>query len=393
MKLSVVVPVHNGGPDLRACLEAIARSSRRPDELLVVDDGSTDGAVACARELGAKVFSLPDGPHGPAWARNRGAARSAGDVLVFVDADVEIHPDALERFARAFADDPELAAVFGSYDDHPSAPGHVSRYKNLLHHFVHQQGAGDAETFWAGCGAIRRDVFKSAGGFSEAYRRPSIEDIELGARLRAAGHRIRLAPEILCTHRKRWTLRSLLRTDIFARAVPWTRLILSQGKLPAGLNTDRKSRWSAAGVGLAGLAAVAVAAGLVTRRPFVAVGAAALAVGAVAAVAALNRGLYRFFFAHGGWRFRLTAIGAASSLPAVQHDGLRRPACLRTVGRGDDAAASPCHGQPLPAGFRTPQARGRRHPLRCAASPSTWARATRCPAATPFPTCIWPRTS
>jgi GT2 family glycosyltransferase len=308
MKLSVVVPVHDGGSDLRACLEAIGRSSRPPDEILVVDDGSNDDSAAVARELGARVFSLTDGPHGPARARNRGAARCSGEVLVFVDADVEVHPDTLGRFERALADDPQLAGVFGSYDDRPPAPGNVSRYKNLLHHFVHQRGAGEAETFWAGCGAIRREVFKTSGGFCEAYRRPSIEDIELGARLRAAGHRIRLAPDILCTHRKRWTLRSLLHTDIFARAVPWTRLILSQGRLPAGLNTDRASRWSAAFAVLAVVAVLAAVGALAARRPLAAAGAAAVLAAAVVAVAAWNRSLYRFFFAHGGWRFRLTAV-------------------------------------------------------------------------------------
>jgi len=312
MKLSVVVPVRDGGADLRACLQALARSSRAPDEVLVVDDGSRDGSAACARELGATVCSVTDGPRGPARARNLGAARAKGELLVFVDADVEVHPDTLERFEQTFAADVGLAAVFGSYDDAPPAPGTVSRYKNLLHHFVHQHGAGEAETFWAGCGAIRREVFASVGGFSESYRRPSIEDIELGARLRAAGHRIRLVPEILCTHRKRWTLASLLRTDIFARAVPWTRLILRQGRLPARLNTDRKSRWSAALIGLLALAALCTPAALVAGRPGLACLAAAIAVGAAVGAGLLNRRLCRFFLAHGGWRFASAAAALHS---------------------------------------------------------------------------------
>jgi GT2 family glycosyltransferase len=308
MKLSVVVPVHNGGADLRACLAALARSTRKPDEIIVVDDGSSDGAAAGAAEFAAQVVVLEGEPHGPAFARNRGAARAKGDVLVFVDADVEVHADTLARFEGVFRDDATLAAAFGSYDDRPPAPGRVSRYKNLLHHYVHQHGAPEAETFWAGCGAIRRESFTSSGGFCESYRRPSIEDIELGVRLRAAGRRIRLCPEIQCTHRKRWTLGSLLRTDILGRAVPWTRLILQQGRLPSGLNTDGRSRWSA-------LLTVLLAASLVLGVAGVALGwrasAAAAAGGACLAslgVVVLNLRLYRFFFDRGGIGFGLGAV-------------------------------------------------------------------------------------
>lgn len=308
MKLSVVVPVHNGGADLRACLGALARSSRPADEIIVVDDGSTDGAAKCAPEFSAKVIALAGAPRGPAWARNRGAARATGDLLVFVDADVEVHANTLERFERAFRDEPALTAVFGSYDDQPPASGRVSRYKNLLHHYVHQHGAREAETFWAGCGALRREVFASLGGFCENYRRPSIEDIELGARLREAGHRIRLDPEILCTHRKRWTLASLFRTDIFGRALPWTRLILRQGRLPSGLNTDGKSRWSAALAGLFVLGAILCPVSAVAGNRPLALAAAGLGLASAALLAVLNRLLYRFFFAHGGIRFGLTAM-------------------------------------------------------------------------------------
>ena len=58
MKLSVVVPAHNAGPDLRACLQALARSRRKADEIIVVDDGSTDGSMECVAELSAKSMKV-----------------------------------------------------------------------------------------------------------------------------------------------------------------------------------------------------------------------------------------------------------------------------------------------------------------------------------------------
>ena len=83
----------------------------------------------------------------------------------------------------------------------------VSQYRNLLHHFVHQEGNPEASTFWAGCGAVRRAAFDAVAGYDEArFRRPSIEDIELGYRLRRAGYRIRLDRDLQCTHLKRWRL-------------------------------------------------------------------------------------------------------------------------------------------------------------------------------------------
>ena len=104
-RLSVIVPVHNGGEGLRRCLQGLAASSRPPDEVITVDDGSTDTSAADAAALGARVLTTPAGPCGPAHARNRGAEVAAGDVLVFIDADVVVlesnhDPDMLRSSGR-----------------------------------------------------------------------------------------------------------------------------------------------------------------------------------------------------------------------------------------------------------------------------------------------------
>jgi hypothetical protein len=163
-------------------------------------------------------------------------------------------------------------------------------------------------------------VFLAANGFDEGYTRPSIEDIELGARLRQAGHRIRLCPEVQATHLKRWTLTSLWRTDIFARAIPWTRLILRQGRLFSDLNLAWHSRLGAVVAwALLGWALLAVGLALV--------GPARLALWpglgvllAIAGVAALNADLYAFFFRHGGARF--ASIAAALHVAYLLYSSL-----------------------------------------------------------------------
>jgi glycosyltransferase involved in cell wall biosynthesis len=297
--VSVVIPVRNDATRLAIALSALRLSSFAAHEVIVVDDASTDASASVAEEMGARVERLPR-RSGPAEARNRGAALARGRYLVFVDADVRVHADTLARAVDVFERDPTVDALFGSYDASPAAPGAVSQYKNLLHHHVHQTGRAEAGTFWAGCGAIRREVFLSAGGFAaSAYARPSIEDIELGVRLTRAGRRVVLRPEIQATHLKAWTLRTLLVSDVADRAIPWARLVLAEGRMPDDLNLRAGQRASA-------LLAYAMVACLVAS-PFWPP-ALALALAALGAIGILNRGLYAFFARRRGWRFLLVAV-------------------------------------------------------------------------------------
>ena len=226
--ISIIVPVHQGGAGLRTSLAAIAASDlpREMWELIVVDDASTDDTVLIAAEYADCLVRLPT-RHGPAYARNRGVEMSRGSLLAFFDPRVCPHPDALRRMVEVLEAQPDVSAVFGAYDTKPAARGFVSQYRNLLHHYVHHRSAGEAETFWAGCGAIRRDAFMAAGMYDEwKYTRAQIEDVELGHRVRALGNRILLVPAIQCSSMRRWRLRDVLRGDFKDRGVPWTRLLM-----------------------------------------------------------------------------------------------------------------------------------------------------------------------
>ena len=131
--VSVVIQATDDPSTLPACRAALAASMDPAHEVIVVDRPAS--------------LSASD-------ARNAGALRATGDVLVFVDADVEVHADALGRIRAAFAQDPRLTALHGSYDDSPRAKGTISVFRNLLHHHVHQTGGGPAETFWSGLRAV-----------------------------------------------------------------------------------------------------------------------------------------------------------------------------------------------------------------------------------------------
>jgi GT2 family glycosyltransferase len=240
--ISVIVPVHNGGHQFEQALDALIASDFAAHEIIVVDDGSTDASAARAEARGVRVLRLAS-RRGTAAARNHGARHARGRLLVFVDADVVVRRETLSRVDAHFQTQTHVAAVFGSYDDAPAATNFISQYKNLLHHFVHQQGSPSAETFWAGCGAVRRDAFEAIGGFDETrYVEPSIEDIELGYRLRRRGFVVVLERELQVKHLKRWTLASLLRADVWQRAIPWSRLILESRGMINDLNLRVRER-------------------------------------------------------------------------------------------------------------------------------------------------------
>jgi len=249
--ISIIVPAFNAVPFLEKSLPSLLLMLARGEvlEVIVADDGSTDDTADFAATQGARVVKNPR-RGGPGAARNFAAPLAKGEILWFVDADVIAHPGGAERIAAAFAD-PSVVAVHGSYDDRPPARNFMSQYKNLMHRYYHQRAHEEASTFWAGCGAVRKSAFLACGGFDTVtYKRPSVEDIDLGYRLRAAGGRLLLLKELQGTHLKFWTFANAIETDIFARAIPWARLMISREGLTDDLNVSSGERVRA---GIAGL--------------------------------------------------------------------------------------------------------------------------------------------
>jgi glycosyltransferase involved in cell wall biosynthesis len=304
--LSVIVPAYQGQNVLPLALGALEASTLPRDqwELVVVDDASTDDTPLVGAEYADVVVHLSGKPHGPAYARNRGFEVTRGEVIVFVDADVCVHPTTLAQFAEIFRTQADVGSVFGSYDDNPPGEGFISQYRNLLHHYHHQMNPGDAETFWAGCGAIRASVFAEAEMYDEwHFPRPQIEDIELGHRIRALGHRILLRPEIQCSHLKRWTFKNMIMTDLKDRGVPWARMLVAQGAMvkSKSLNLKTIEKISTA---LIWLMVLFVFAAIIMRRPQFLF----FAFFCLTPVIYVNRPLYGFFERVRGLWFALRVV-------------------------------------------------------------------------------------
>ena len=328
--LTAIIAATDQPPTLAACLDAIQKAAEPPEELIVVEAPYKDR---------------------PPNARNTGAARATGEVLVFIDADVLVHPDVFVRIRRTLSKPDAPAGVIGSYDDSPAAPGHVSRFRNLLHHYVHTSSPGDVPTFWTGLGAVRRRQFLDIGGLdSELF---GLYDIKFGMDLTAAGFRVELDPEIRGQHLKHWTLRSMSSTDLIQRGMPWLSLLIEYRQLPAPLSLGWRHKASAL-LSVAGLFALAA------RR-------ARLAATAGLAFVWLNRGFYALLHRQEGSRAAAAgvvlhvyhhAIGAAAvgaGAVAYATDASWRGASFRPTPTGRNGhAAAQSNGRPSPLGASPP---------------------------------------
>ena len=307
--VSAIVPVHNAGKHIEMCMDALIASSYPSFEIIMVDDCSTDDSVEIARQKGITILRLSR-QSGPAAARNFGALHARGEIFLFIDSDVTVRPDTISLVVSNFQHNPDITAVFGSYDDEPREENFISQYRNLFHHFHHQHSDTEAFTFWAGCGAIRKKVFEEMGGFDQKrYTKPSIEDIELGHRISKKGYRILLDRDLQVKHLKRWKFLSMLWTDIFRRAVPWSRLILETKFMPKDLNLQMSHKASSISVAL-----------MILVIPFLFFGHTKFYEIPIATIASLflsilfvnflllNRELYSFYVQKKGLRFMVRVI-------------------------------------------------------------------------------------
>ncbi len=222
-RISIIVPVRNAVSTMGRCLEAIYGSTTRPHEVVVIDDGCTDGTMDVVRGFPARIVKS-EGSGGVAAARNQGSAATEGEVLFFLDADVILEPGALAAARDAMADG-NLAVAVGLQSAESPYSNATSVYKNLWLRYTYRIRAGRFAVLYSSAVAIRRTDFERVDGFDTNYRQPNIEDSELGMRISEAGGRVDLVPGIEFLHIKRYDVISMLRTD-FHRTVGMTKVQL-----------------------------------------------------------------------------------------------------------------------------------------------------------------------
>lgn len=247
MTVSFIVPAYNAERTLAQTVETVRAAAPPGSEVVIVDDGSLDHTRSLAAALADRLVCRPC-QGGAARARNDACRAAAGDVFVFVDSDVTVRPDAVAGLLQHLADGAD--AAYGAYEAMPppevrNAP---TTYKNLIHHFTHKRGATDrSSTFWSGFSAITREAFWAVEGFDPSVTRSAdVEDIHLGYRLNDAGFRIVLDPSLQALHHKQYTFRGLVASDLFHRAIPWSKAMIQLRTAPPDLNLKHRAIVSAA---------------------------------------------------------------------------------------------------------------------------------------------------
>jgi glycosyltransferase involved in cell wall biosynthesis len=300
-RVSIIIPAYNGENILAECLTCVFESTYENLEVVLIDDGSTDGTRQVAARFPVRLVPT-QGRAGPAAARNLGALVATGDILFFIDTDVMLRADSIDRLVRRFAEG-DVDAVCGAQAVRMRHRDFVSQYKNLWMRWTYLRLTGDVPLFYTTAAAIRSAQFWQAGGFDAGYRSPSLEDTAFGQKLARLRIRVRVQPDLEVEHVKKYTLASLLRTD-FRRAVALVRLKLRH-RDELGKNNSSVPTGYLASIPLAGLGTPALLLGVILGLPFLS------AAGALtgAAVILLNRDFLETIRINEGW-----ANGLASAL-------------------------------------------------------------------------------
>jgi GT2 family glycosyltransferase len=209
----VVVPAFKADRTIRQCVMAIVNSEASPDlEIVVVDDGGhTDLAATLA---GLPVVILATGGSGSAAvARNHGAEGFTGLYLIFIDADVLIDPQCLERLLTPLQRG-DAEATVGNYSREVDGLSFAARYKQLYISRVYERRSSYLHNeFWTAIGAIDAAVFFALGGFDTSFKGACGEDTELGCRVSRRGLRILSVPNALGRHWHSHTVRQIVLND------------------------------------------------------------------------------------------------------------------------------------------------------------------------------------
>ncbi|MDP2666545.1 MAG: glycosyltransferase [Candidatus Diapherotrites archaeon] len=195
---TVIIPAYNATRTLRACLDALQEQSLSPDEIIVVDDGSTDGTPEMAKSYrSVRVISQEN--QGPAKARNKGARESKNPIIVFLDSDCVPEKNWLAEMVKPFIDE-KVAGVQGAYRTHQKSL--VARFDQADIEFRYEKMKRSSFLDWIGSysAAYRKDIFLSHGGFDEHFPRASGEDAEFSYRLSEKGYRLVFNPAAIVYH-------------------------------------------------------------------------------------------------------------------------------------------------------------------------------------------------
>jgi len=231
VKVSVVIPAYNAERTIDRCLQSVVTQQKIDDceyEIVVVDDASTDGTKKKIKKYPVRLIDLVYNL-GPAAARNRGVKETKGDIVVFIDADIEIKDrDALAKINELFVKRLDIFGVIMIKDKKALNKGLTPKYWALYKYYLWNLPGDFQSSFTTERSAVRREVFNKVGYFNEKYKKADVEDFEFGYRLDKFDLKVLIARDIKVLHHFETFVQSIKK--IIKRSWQWIRLFIRRKK-------------------------------------------------------------------------------------------------------------------------------------------------------------------
>ncbi len=207
LKVTVVIPCYNGEKFIKDAIEHLLNQTRPADQLIVVDDGSTDNSPAIIDSFQEITVIRHDRNLGLPTGRNNAWKNAVGDIVIFVDVDAYAEPDFVENILRSYVDS-DVAGVGGAgYEIHGKPMANYWRQQFLSQNYGPEPR--DDIKFLFGIGiSFRKEVLEEMGGFDPAFHTNG-EDVEICLRIKKSGKRFLYAPGAKLYHHRDDTLKSL----------------------------------------------------------------------------------------------------------------------------------------------------------------------------------------
>lgn len=228
--ISIVISNYNKAVTIGKCLEAAFSSRYKNFEVIVVDDHSKDNSVEIIKGFPCKLIHL-EKHVGAGKARNIGAFNSSGEILFFTDADCLLQKDTLSIINRVLSREQPHTIIGGTYTKIPHDRGFFSVFQSVFINYSETKNLKDPDYIATHAMVIDAQTFRKNGGFRDRFL-PILEDVEFSHRLRKAGYKLLVNPEIQVQHifnfsflkslqnavrkSKYWTMYSLKNKDLFA---------------------------------------------------------------------------------------------------------------------------------------------------------------------------------
>lgn len=234
-KVTLYIPCYNVEGYLKECLEAVLKQTHTPDEVLVIDDGSTDQTAEIAAQYPVRLIRHQQNK-GLAAARNTAILNSRNELVASIDADVVLAQDWLEKMVVSMHHDGVVGAGGKLVEKFQQKLADRWRAIHMAQHWGDLPNE-DPPAINGGNTIFKASAIKRVGLYNEVFR-TNYEDHDICRRLRTRGYRLFYTPEAVCYHLRRDTIRSIVRTWWRWQAPPWQQKAFTRGTLRRKLQSD-----------------------------------------------------------------------------------------------------------------------------------------------------------